>query len=156
MCTSLRSFFTIVHTPSHSLNNKQMIKYRSAFPLRIFFTLPFFFSLSSFSRDTFPFAGVCGLRLHRIVVPTYKLRGENAVLECHYDLDEDSLYAVKWYKENEEFYRYVPKSHPPQYSYKVEGIKVIVRIKFQIRYLKLTTTTRGLHHLPSICLNENN
>ncbi|XP_065218701.1 cell adhesion molecule 2-like isoform X2 [Planococcus citri] len=68
---------------------------------------------------------VCGLRLNRVVVPPYKLRGENAVLECHYDLDDDSLYAVKWYKENEEFYRFVPKSHPPQHSYKVEGIKVI-------------------------------
>lgn len=43
-----------------------------------------------------------------------------------YELESDSLYAVKWYKENEEFYRYVPKSYPPQVSYKVEGIKVDV------------------------------
>ncbi|KAL1140625.1 hypothetical protein AAG570_000555, partial [Ranatra chinensis] len=63
------------------------------------------------------------LKLH-VAVPQYKLRGELAVLECHYELEGDTLYSVKWYKENEEFYRFVPKSNPPQQSYKVEGIKV--------------------------------
>ncbi|KAK9503425.1 hypothetical protein O3M35_009980 [Rhynocoris fuscipes] len=52
------------------------------------------------------------------------MRGEMAILECHYELEGDNLYAVKWYKENEEFYRFVPKSNPPTASYKVEGIKV--------------------------------
>ncbi|KAL1140624.1 hypothetical protein AAG570_000554 [Ranatra chinensis] len=68
-------------------------------------------------------AGVGCLKL-RVAVPQYKLRGELAVLECHYELEGDTLYSVKWYKENEEFYRFVPKSNPPQQSYKVEGIKV--------------------------------
>ncbi|XKL67691.1 hypothetical protein PGB90_003182 [Kerria lacca] len=52
------------------------------------------------------------------------MKGEKAILQCLYELDGDSLYAVKWYKENEEFYRYVPKARPPQVSYVVEGIKV--------------------------------
>ncbi|XP_039293047.1 cell adhesion molecule 1 [Nilaparvata lugens] len=68
--------------------------------------------------------GCLCLKLLRVGVPQYKLRGELAVLECHYELEGDSLYAVKWYKENEEFYRYVPKSNPPQSSYRVDGIKV--------------------------------
>lgn len=38
----------------------------------------------------------------------------------------ETLYSVKWYKDNEEFYRYVPKANPPQNSYKVEGIRVDV------------------------------
>lgn len=38
----------------------------------------------------------------------------------------ETLYSVKWYKDNEEFYRYVPKASPPQNSYKVEGIRVDV------------------------------
>lgn len=71
------------------------------------------------------------LRLHRINVPAYKIKGEKAVLECMYELEGDSLYAVKWYKENEEFYKYVPKSYPPQVSYKVEGIKVDVSVRFK-------------------------
>lgn len=51
-----------------------------------------------------------------------------------YDSNEQSdegetLYSVKWYKDNEEFYRYVPKANPPQHSYKVEGIRVDVSHK---------------------------
>lgn len=42
--------------------------------------------------------------------------------------DEETLYAVKWYKDNEEFYRYVPKANPPQHSYRVDGIRVEVSI----------------------------
>lgn len=40
--------------------------------------------------------------------------------------EEEKLYSVKWYKDNEEFYRYVPKANPPQQSYRVEGIRVDV------------------------------
>lgn len=42
--------------------------------------------------------------------------------------EEEALYSVKWYKDNEEFYRYVPKAKPPQHSYRVDGIKVDVSI----------------------------
>ena len=63
-----------------------------------------------------------------MTIPAYKLRGEMAILECNYELDGEILYATKWYKDNEEFYRYVPRINPPQHSYKVEGIKVDVSI----------------------------
>jgi hypothetical protein len=79
--------------------------------------------------------------LQKIIIPQYKFRGETAVLECDYqlngkrDADDDIestnfnyhdhqevevLYSVKWYKDGEEFYRFVPKSNPPQNSYKGE------------------------------------
>ncbi|XP_024084415.1 uncharacterized protein LOC106664799 isoform X2 [Cimex lectularius] len=72
----------------------------------------------------FQYWGVDCLKLIRLTVPKYKMRGELALLECLYELEGDTLYAVKWYKENEEFYKYVPKLNPPKTSYKVEGIKV--------------------------------
>ncbi|KAL3275566.1 hypothetical protein HHI36_020322, partial [Cryptolaemus montrouzieri] len=50
--------------------------------------------------------------------------GETAILHCDYDLGGDALYAVKWYKEHEEFYRFVPKATPQANSYKVEGVHV--------------------------------
>uniref|UniRef100_A0A1B0DRA7 Uncharacterized protein n=1 Tax=Phlebotomus papatasi TaxID=29031 RepID=A0A1B0DRA7_PHLPP len=40
------------------------------------------------------------------------------------DSGRETLYSVKWYKDNEEFYRFVPRASPPQHSYKVDGIKV--------------------------------
>ncbi|XP_029041877.1 cell adhesion molecule 3-like isoform X1 [Osmia bicornis bicornis] len=67
---------------------------------------------------------VAGLELLRINVPPYSLRGKSALLECRYDLQEDKLYSITWYKDHEEFYRYVPRGEPPQHSYRVEGVKV--------------------------------
>lgn len=100
------------------------------------------------------------LRLSKLVVPSLKYRGENALLECQYELnnrsinnksnvnksydnerqyrrnnylyydneesDEEVLYSVKWYKDGEEFYRFVPRASPPQNSYSFDGIKVDV------------------------------
>ncbi|XP_026479944.1 uncharacterized protein LOC113386376 [Ctenocephalides felis] len=60
----------------------------------------------------------------RVQVPTVALRGEGVLLQCLYDLEGDSLYSVKWYKDNEEFFRYVPKANPVLHSYRLEGIKV--------------------------------
>ncbi|XP_025209064.1 uncharacterized protein LOC112604311 [Melanaphis sacchari] len=60
----------------------------------------------------------------KAVVPRYKVRGETAVLRCDFELEGAPLYAVKWYRENEEFYRFVPKSEPQKTSYAVDGIKV--------------------------------
>ncbi|KAK9878066.1 hypothetical protein WA026_020695 [Henosepilachna vigintioctopunctata] len=60
----------------------------------------------------------------RVSVPIFKMPGETAVFHCDYDLGGDALYAVKWYKEHEEFYRYVPKAHPQTNSYKIEGVQV--------------------------------
>lgn len=67
---------------------------------------------------------VAGLKLLRINVPAYTLRGKSALLECRYDLGEDKLYSMSWYKDHEEFYRYVPRGEPKKHSYGVEGVKV--------------------------------
>lgn len=42
------------------------------------------------------------------------------------DDDEEVLYSVKWYKDGDEFYRFVPRANPPQNSYSFDGIKVDV------------------------------
>jgi hypothetical protein len=49
-----------------------------------------------------------------------------ALLQCQYELENDRLYSVTWYKDDEEFYRYVPRANPMQHSYPLEGIKVDV------------------------------
>jgi len=67
------------------------------------------------------------LRLPRVVVPPYKMFNENATLECPFELGRDRLYAVKWYKDNDEFFRYVPRYRPPIHTHHVEGINVLVR-----------------------------
>jgi len=45
-------------------------------------------------------------------VPAAIEKGKSATLHCWYDLEGTALYAVKWYKERSEFYRYTPKENP--------------------------------------------
>ncbi|CAG2161632.1 unnamed protein product [Oppiella nova] len=56
---------------------------------------------------------VVTLRL-RLDIPSVVKSGSSVWLHCDYDLEMDSLYSVKWYKNNLEFYRYMnePDSTP--------------------------------------------
>ena len=60
-------------------------------------------------------------------IPVYKQVGEETTLLCHYDLEGHSLYSVKWYKDDVEFYRYMPKNLPAKLVYPdMPGIDVDV------------------------------
>lgn len=67
-----------------------------------------------------------GLRDVRVTVPLAVRRGDNAQLICTYDLENDTLYSVKWYKGRREFYRYLPKENPAMKLFAVAGITVDV------------------------------
>ena len=45
-------------------------------------------------------------------MPSAKANGSSAVLHCDYDIENGELYSVKFYHENEEFYRFLPKVSP--------------------------------------------
>ncbi|XP_062141997.1 uncharacterized protein LOC133850054 isoform X2 [Drosophila sulfurigaster albostrigata] len=64
------------------------------------------------------------LRDVRVRVPHAVKRGEKAILKCFYDIEDDSLYSVKWYKGRREFYRYTPKETPPMKVFHFPGVKV--------------------------------
>ncbi|RLU22482.1 hypothetical protein DMN91_004760 [Ooceraea biroi] len=70
---------------------------------------------------------VAGLKLQHIRVPTYLLSGENAFLECGYDLETEKLYAISWYKDQEEFYKFIARGETNKHSYPVAGVKVDYR-----------------------------
>ena len=53
------------------------------------------------------------------------MNGTDVTLECAYT-HKLKLYAVKWYKNGEEFYRFLFDSHEPQTSFDQPGIKVDV------------------------------
>ncbi|XP_046393980.1 uncharacterized protein LOC124161825 [Ischnura elegans] len=69
-----------------------------------------------------------GLRNVRINVPEAVRRGGIARLSCNYDLESSPLYSIKWYKDEEEFYRYVPKEAPPTQVFPLSGINVDVSL----------------------------
>ncbi|XP_008546379.1 uncharacterized protein LOC103570425 [Microplitis demolitor] len=67
-------------------------------------------------RDLFVLAllnGVSGLKDVKVEIPEAVAVGAQVTLTCQYDLQTDVLYAVKWYKGKDEFYRFVPKELPP-------------------------------------------
>jgi hypothetical protein len=61
-----------------------------------------------------------------ITVPEAVPTGDLARLNCDYDLEKDQLYTIKWYRGDEEFYRFVPKESPPTRVFPLQGIHVDV------------------------------
>ena len=49
--------------------------------------------------------GSDGLKDVRLDAPEYIREGDDATLTCQYDIETQSLYAVKWYHRGDEFYR---------------------------------------------------
>ncbi|KAK2727280.1 cytotoxic and regulatory T-cell molecule-like isoform X2 [Artemia franciscana] len=64
------------------------------------------------------------IRLLQVTVPSVIQAGETATLQCIFDLEQDRLYSVKWYKDNVEFFRFIPKLDPPIATYVVDGLRV--------------------------------
>ncbi|KAL5281384.1 hypothetical protein ACFFRR_005028 [Megaselia abdita] len=65
-----------------------------------------------------------GLKDVSVRVPKAVKRGDNAMLVCNYDMENDTLYSVKWYKGRREFYRYTPKENPAMKIFNHAGINV--------------------------------
>jgi hypothetical protein len=62
----------------------------------------------------------------QVKVPLAALSGHSVQLECIFSLDGESLYAVKWYRGVDEFYRYVPAEEPHATVFGLNGIEVDV------------------------------
>lgn len=66
------------------------------------------------------------LRLTEVRIPNHVIRNNTVRLECHFDMNGEALYSVKWYKDGYEFYRYVPRDHPPAQVFDQNGVNVDV------------------------------
>ncbi|XP_046662909.1 uncharacterized protein LOC124355799 [Homalodisca vitripennis] len=62
----------------------------------------------------------------RLAIPEAVRSGEMVRLACNYDLEGAFLYSIKWYREDEEFYRYLPKEAPPTRVFPLPGVHVDV------------------------------
>ena len=67
------------------------------------------------------------LHIESLVVPAAAKLGDDLQLSCHYHLDDtENLYALRWYKDEKEFFRYMPKETPAQRFFNVSGIRINV------------------------------
>ncbi|XP_058443088.1 uncharacterized protein LOC131425313 [Malaya genurostris] len=67
---------------------------------------------------------VVALRLTDINVPEIVDYRATVTLSCSYDLGPHQLNSVKWYKGNQEFYRYAPMLNPKTKTFPVEGVVI--------------------------------
>ncbi|XP_047474062.1 uncharacterized protein LOC125028632 [Penaeus chinensis] len=64
----------------------------------------------------------------KVKVPRVAYIGDNAELECNFPGAETaSLYSIKWWRDNDQFYQYIPKHKEPKMQFNVFGIKVDIR-----------------------------
>ncbi|XP_013142434.1 PREDICTED: uncharacterized protein LOC106106402 [Papilio polytes] len=65
------------------------------------------------------------LKLLELRVPSYIKLGSQPELTCHWELGpQDVLYSIKWYKDGQEFFRYVPRDPEPHRKYYLPGVEV--------------------------------
>ncbi|XP_018055539.1 PREDICTED: uncharacterized protein LOC108691986 [Atta colombica] len=70
-------------------------------------------------------SNVRGLSNVSIDIPLAVAAGTTVNMSCKYDLQSDTLYTVKWYKQGAEFFRYVPKEMPPIGVFGELGARVV-------------------------------
>lgn len=69
--------------------------------------------------------GLSNLRIH---IPAIIQKGQSPVFECAFTLDDEMLYAIKWYRGNYEIFRFVPTESPNVKTFPLEGYNVSVSI----------------------------
>ena len=77
---------------------------------RVVFDWPLIVIIScNYFNDVCPGCCLCLRVLEDDLLPTVVERGEDVELWCRYELEGDTLYSLKWYRNNMEFYRYTPQ-----------------------------------------------
>ena len=63
-------------------------------------------------------------------------------------MEGDTLYSVKWYKNDHEFYRWVPNDRPKLQVFRTEGIQVDVSIylALPLKVTKINYVSRNQLH----------
>lgn len=74
-----------------------------------------------------------GQNITNFYVPLEAREGETVLILCVFDLKGKSLYTLKWYKEEHEFYRIEPKARPRRRQLPVQGISVDVSTFGRVR-----------------------
>lgn len=97
----------------------------------ILFLFPHLFSFLLLLADF-----IVALKDVSVTIPQAVKRGSNAMLTCNYDMENDTLYSVKWYKGRREFYRYTPKENPAMKVFLTQsGLNVEVSFCWQFFFL---------------------
>ncbi|XP_067006861.1 synaptogenesis protein syg-1 [Anabrus simplex] len=79
--------------------------------------------------------------LRELKVPSLVDIRDNVTLSCRFDLGGDRLYSVKWYKDEFEFYRFMPDNLPPCHHLPVPGVTLLNEAPCNMENVTLTKLT---------------
>ena len=61
--------------------------------------------------------------------------GESATFKCHFDMEGEMLYSLKWWKDEHQFFQYIPRNNPMMVVFEVPGVHVDVsKLNFFLKY----------------------
>ncbi|XP_071545543.1 cell adhesion molecule 1-like [Panulirus ornatus] len=69
-------------------------------------------------------AGSLGLKITRVQVPSPVQAGDTVDLQCQFELQTDQLYSLTWWREQHQFYQFVPAVAKKKSKYDTNGIYV--------------------------------
>lgn len=81
--------------------------------------------------------GTRSLKGVKVSVPRFVREKHRVTLGCVYDLEDAPLYSVKWYRDSNEFYRYIPKEAPPTRVFPQRGLHVDVSTNYVTFCIKI-------------------
>ncbi|XP_065214703.1 uncharacterized protein LOC135841600 [Planococcus citri] len=82
---------------------------------------------------------IAGLRVAELSIPRHVGLREKARLSCKFEITRGKLYSVKWYKDEFEFFRFMPDNNPNIQTFPVQGVYLDIS--------KCNMTTVTLHQL---------
>ncbi|GIY34492.1 ig-like domain-containing protein [Caerostris extrusa] len=68
--------------------------------------------------------GVSSLQIKALQVPESIEAGQVVRLVCLFDPEQEDLYSVKWYKDDIEFFRFLPKDKPANQFFEIRDVEV--------------------------------
>ncbi|XP_076373336.1 uncharacterized protein LOC143258234 [Tachypleus tridentatus] len=92
------------------------------------------------------YASVSAIHVVSLHFPDEVESGQELELQCDYNLDGKNLYSVKWYRDDMEFFRYVPMDNPVKQVFSLDGIEVDIKRsnKDVVVLTKVTPSTEGI------------
>ena len=97
---------------------------------------------------------MASLRISRLSVPKAVENGSSLFLSCLFDLNGETLYSVKWYRDYVEFFRFLP-SNAPTAAQTIRLKGAFVDVSKQTRKERSYTRSRPLNvslNPPSMCV----
>lgn len=82
----------------------------------------------------------------QLQMPRIAISDDSVDLRCTYELDNEALYSIKYYRDGQEFYRFIPRDPRPVRIFPRRGLRVEQTAHFHnwIRLLGVTKDTGGV------------